>query len=125
MNTKTLPELLEISSGLHGCLCPRQILGVHMGMYAGALLNLTLPQSDKHLLVITETDGCFAGGLSAATNATVGHRTLRVEDYGKTVAVFFAASVHSADINVLQGGMPSRSTLIGKKKPHYKTRQFC
>jgi formylmethanofuran dehydrogenase subunit E len=27
-------------------------------------------------------------GLSAATNCTVGHRTLRVEDYGKVAAVF-------------------------------------
>jgi formylmethanofuran dehydrogenase subunit E len=42
----------------------------------------------KQLLVITETDGCFADGLSAATNCTVGHRTLRVEDYGKTAATF-------------------------------------
>lgn len=88
MNTMTLPELLELSSATHSHLCPRQILGVRMGMYAGELLNLTLPQSDKRILVITETDGCFADGLSAATNATVGHRTLRVEDYGKTAAVF-------------------------------------
>ena len=88
MNTKTLPELLEISSATHSHLCPRQILGVRMGMHAGELLNLPLPQSDKRLLVITETDGCFADGLSAATNATGGHRTLRVEDYGKTAAVF-------------------------------------
>lgn len=88
MNTKTFSELLEISSASHARLCPRQILGARMGMYAGKLLNLSLPQADKRLLVIVETDGCFADGLSAATNATVGHRTLRVEDYGKTAAVF-------------------------------------
>lgn len=88
MNTKTLSEILEISCATHNHLCPRQILGARMGMYAGKLLNLILPQQDKRLLVITETDGCFADGLSAATNATVGHRTLRVEDYGKAAAVF-------------------------------------
>ena len=96
MNTKSLPELLEISSATHSHLCPRQILGVRMGMYAGELLNLTLPQSDKRLLVITETDGCFVDGLSVATNATVGHRTLRVEDYGKTAAVFIDTKTERA-----------------------------
>ncbi|WP_345324416.1 FmdE family protein [Candidatus Villigracilis proximus] len=37
---------------------------------------------------MTETDGCFADGLTAATDCTVGHRTLRVEDYGKAAATF-------------------------------------
>jgi formylmethanofuran dehydrogenase subunit E len=39
-------------------------------------------------LVILETDGCFADGVEAATGCTVGHRTLRVEDYGKVAATF-------------------------------------
>jgi formylmethanofuran dehydrogenase subunit E len=51
-------------------------------------LGFDSPPDKKRLLVITETDGCFADGLSAATNCTVGHRTLRVEDYGKTAATF-------------------------------------
>jgi formylmethanofuran dehydrogenase subunit E len=40
------------------------------------------------LLVVSETDGCFVDGVSAATHCTVGHRTLRVEDYGKIAATF-------------------------------------
>jgi formylmethanofuran dehydrogenase subunit E len=88
MDSTQLNQFFEKSARDHSHLCPRQILGVRMGLYAGGLLNLTLPQSSKRLLVVTETDGCFADGLSAATNATVGHRTLRVEDYGKTAAVF-------------------------------------
>jgi formylmethanofuran dehydrogenase subunit E len=83
-----LQPLLDLSSREHSHLCPRQILGVRMGLYAGELLNLPLPQSDKRLLLITETDGCFVDGLSAATGCTVGHRILRVEDYGKVAAVF-------------------------------------
>jgi len=46
------------------------------------------PPANKRLLVIVETDGCFADGITAATDCTVGHRTLRVEDYGKTAATF-------------------------------------
>jgi formylmethanofuran dehydrogenase subunit E len=96
MDSAHLDQFLEKSARNHSHLCPRQTLGVRMGLYAGELLNLTLPQSDKRLLVITETDGCFADGLSAAANVTVGHRTLRVEDYGKTAAVFIDTKTERA-----------------------------
>jgi formylmethanofuran dehydrogenase subunit E len=84
----TLDELLAESSALHRHLCPRQVLGVQMGRLAAELLNLDLPQSDKRLLTIVETDGCFTTGLSVATNCWVGRRTMRVEDYGKVAATF-------------------------------------
>jgi formylmethanofuran dehydrogenase subunit E len=35
-----------------------------------------------------ETDGCFADGVEVTTGATIGHRTLRVVDYGKIAATF-------------------------------------
>ena len=85
---ETLAELLAQSSALHRHLCPRQVLGVRMGMLAAELLGLDLPQNDKRLLTIVETDGCFTTGLSVATNCWVGRRTLRVEDYGKVAATF-------------------------------------
>jgi len=80
--------LLEISSRDHSHLCPRQILGVRIGLAGLTALGFDAPPDKKQLLVITETDGCFADGLSAATNCTVGHRTLRMEDYGKVAATF-------------------------------------
>lgn len=85
---KDLSALLEISARDHSHLCPRQTLGVRIGLRGICSLQLEPNQGCKRLLVITETDGCFADGLSAATNCTVGHRTLRVEDYGKTAATF-------------------------------------
>lgn len=51
-------------------------------------MGLDLPRTDKRLLIILETDGCFADGVEVATGCTVGHRTLRVEDYGKIAATF-------------------------------------
>lgn len=84
----TLQQLLERCAGLHHHLCPRQVLGVRMGLYAGKLLGLNLPQSDKRLYTIVETDGCGADGISVATNCWVGRRTLRIEDYGKVAATF-------------------------------------
>ncbi|MBM4426844.1 MAG: formylmethanofuran dehydrogenase [Chloroflexi bacterium] len=83
-----LTDYLEKSAREHSHLCPRQILGVRMGLCGLKALGLPANQGNKRLLVITETDGCFADGLIAATNCTVGHRTLRVEDYGKTAATF-------------------------------------
>lgn len=40
------------------------------------------------MIVILETNGCFADGVIAATQCHVGHRTLYIEDMGKTAAVF-------------------------------------
>jgi formylmethanofuran dehydrogenase subunit E len=84
----SLEEFLAASASLHRHLCPRQVLGVRMGMMAGRLLDLCLPQSDNRLLTIVETDGCFADGVSAATGCWVGRRTLRLEDFGKVAATF-------------------------------------
>jgi formylmethanofuran dehydrogenase subunit E len=81
-------HLLEISSARHSHLCPRQVLGVRMGLAGASALGLDVPRGDKRLLVILETDGCFADGIEAATGCAVGHRTLRVEDYGKIAATF-------------------------------------
>ena len=86
---KPLDELLRDCATHHHRLCPRQVLGARVGMFAASLLTLDLPQSDKRLLAFVETDGCFVDGVSAATGCYVGRRTLRVEDFGKTAATFF------------------------------------
>lgn len=86
MTTPSLDELLAQSSALHSHLCPRQVLGVRMGVFAAALLGVSAPHEDKRLLTIVETDGCFSDGIAVALNCWVGHRTMRVEDYGKVAA---------------------------------------
>jgi formylmethanofuran dehydrogenase subunit E len=87
-NMKTIENLLEASSMRHDHLCPRQVLGVRIGLAGASALELEGPRDDKRLLAILEMDGCFADGVEVATGCTVGHRTLRVEDYGKIAAVF-------------------------------------
>ena len=88
VHMQTLGELLQQSAARHNHVCPRQVLGVRMGMLAASLLGLSLPQSDKRLLTFVETDGCFADGVAAATGCELGHRTLRLIDYGKAAATF-------------------------------------
>ncbi len=83
-----MKTLLEQSAALHKHLCPRQVLGVRMGMMAEKILEFELPQTNKRLLTIVESDGCFADGVSVATGCWVGRRTLRMEDFGKIAATF-------------------------------------
>jgi formylmethanofuran dehydrogenase subunit E len=83
-----IQHLLEKSARDHSHLCPRQILGVRIGLAGMKALGFSEPPLKKQLLVILETDGCFADGVIAATDCTVGHRTLRMEDYGKVAATF-------------------------------------
>jgi formylmethanofuran dehydrogenase subunit E len=83
-----LHELLKKSSSRHDHLCPRQVLGVRMGLAGLRAIGLEAPLPHKAALVIVESDGCFADGVEIATGATVGHRTLRVMDLGKIAAAF-------------------------------------
>lgn len=91
-----LETILKESASRHHHLCPRQVLGARVGLAGAAALNLSLPRTDKRLLVILETDGCFADGLEVATGCTVGHRTLKVVDYGKVAAVFVDVKTEQA-----------------------------
>lgn len=81
-------KYLNISAQSHSHLCPRQILGVRIAISGADFLNLDTPRTDKRLLAIAETDGCFLDGLAAPLGVSVGHRTLRIEDYGKIAAAF-------------------------------------
>jgi formylmethanofuran dehydrogenase subunit E len=88
MSMPELSDLLAASCRRHRRLCPRQVLGVRMGLAGAAALGLPAPAAEKRLLVIVETDGCFVDGVEAATGCSLGARTLRCEDYGKVAATF-------------------------------------
>lgn len=92
----TFHELLKESAAHHDHLCPRQVLGVRMGIYAATLLQVPYPQQDKRLYTFIETDGCFADGVAVATGCTLGHRTLRLMDFGKIAATFVDTQTEQA-----------------------------
>jgi formylmethanofuran dehydrogenase subunit E len=94
--SQPLQNLFAASAARHDHLCPRQVLGVRIGLAGAATLGLDIPRRDKRLLAILETDGCFADGIEAATGCTVGHRTLRIEDYGKIAATFVDVRTEAA-----------------------------
>jgi formylmethanofuran dehydrogenase subunit E len=84
-----IKKFLDQSSSRHTHLCPRQVLGVRIGLLAVKTFG-TLPgqNPDKRLLAIVECDGCFSDGIEVSTGCTLGHRRLRLEDYGKIAATF-------------------------------------
>jgi len=91
-----LQFLLDQSSSRHNHLCPRQVLGVRIALAGAAALDMDVPRNDKRLLVIVESDGCFSDGVEVVTGATMGHRTLRLEDYGKMAATFIDVKTERA-----------------------------
>lgn len=91
-----LAALLEASARTHRHLCPRQVLGVRIGLAGARALGLGVPRDDKRLLAIAECDGCFLSGLQAATGCYVDRRTLRVEDYGKVAVTFVDVETEQA-----------------------------
>ena len=101
----TLADLMDASSVRHQHLCPRQVLGIRMGLlglrelgfvdadYQPRFMNgpsfmngARFVNAHKQLLTIVETDGCGADGIAVATDCFVGRRTLRVLDFGKLAA---------------------------------------
>ncbi len=84
-----LQTLFQRSAERHqGHLCPRQVLGVRIGLYAAELLGFAVPMTNKRFFAFVETDGCLVDGITAATECAVGHRTMCIMDYGKTATTF-------------------------------------
>ncbi len=92
----SLEQLLNTCAILHDHLCPRQVLGVRMGILGGHLLGLEIPRYDNRLVTFVELDGCGADGVSVATGCRIGRRNLRVLDYGKTAATFVDVETNGA-----------------------------
>lgn len=65
-------------------------------MYAGKMLNIALPQTNKRILAFVETDGSFSSGVSVASGCWLGHRTMRLVDYGKIAATFVDTKTEKA-----------------------------
>jgi len=91
-----LAGCLEDLATLHRHICPRQVLGVRMGLHAGDLLGVELPRRDERLFVFVETDGCLADAVSIATGCWLGHRALRLIDLGKVAATVVDTSTGRA-----------------------------
>ena len=115
-----LYDLLQQSSARHSHLCPRQVLGVRMGLAGMAALGIEPPAAKQTALIIIETDGCFADGIKVSTGASIGHRTLRVNDFGKVAATFVDVKTERAiRIAPLSDIRERASASLPNEKRHY------
>ena len=119
--TSHLTDLLKQSSARHSHLCPRQVLGVRMGLAGLKALDIEAPINKQTGLVIVETDGCFADGIQVATGAAVGHRTLRVHDLGKIAATIVNIQTGQAIRFLPQPDVRERAALYA---PDLKSRYY-
>lgn len=89
-----LDGLLVECEGLHGHICPGQLLGVRMATLGCKLVGINDPRGAdrKNLIVWIEIDRCVADAVGAVTGVRLGKRSLKFFDYGKVAATFLNVS---------------------------------
>ncbi|MBS7647001.1 MAG: FmdE family protein [Candidatus Bathyarchaeia archaeon] len=96
---------VKLAEVLHGHFSPGVALGVRMGRIG--LKALGLSKGDKRLFAIVETALCLADGVQASTGCTLGHSSLRVEDFGKlAVCIARSDTKEGVRISLKHGSMP-------------------
>lgn len=81
--------LLSRSVGMHGHLCPGQIIGVRMAMLGCRLIGIENPRRDvKKLIVFVEIDRCASDSIAVVTGCKLGRRSLKFIDNGIMAATF-------------------------------------
>jgi formylmethanofuran dehydrogenase subunit E len=86
----TVEELLEECKGLHGHICPGQVLGVRMALLGCSLIGIDDPRGSdrKKIIVWVEIDRCLTDAVSVVTGVRLGKRSLKYLDFGKVAATF-------------------------------------
>lgn len=97
LSERTLEDLAAEAVRFHGHSCPGQVLGVRMTLAGCREIGLDQPRSaDKALVVFVEIDRCAADAIQALTGVSLGKRTLKHMDYGKTAATFVGTRTGAA-----------------------------
>ena len=93
-----LDGLIAECGGLHGHICPGQVLGVRMAVLGCHLTGIEDPRGvdRKKLFVWVEIDRCVTDAITAVTGVRLGKRSLKYLDYGKVAATFLNSSENRA-----------------------------
>lgn len=83
-----LTTLLEKAKALHGDICPGIATGTRMTIAGLRELGMDPLEKNHDLMVYVEIDRCATDAIQAITGCTLGHKTLKVVDYGKFAATF-------------------------------------
>lgn len=83
-----LSDLLDRAIAYYRHLCPHLILGLRMGLAGGQSLGIPLPNFDRRLKILAETNGCAAMGIALATYGNCDQQMLCPDEGGPVAAVF-------------------------------------
>ncbi|MEO6165535.1 MAG: molybdopterin-guanine dinucleotide biosynthesis protein B [Candidatus Binatia bacterium] len=93
---RSLNELLDEASAIHGHHCAGQILGVRMAMVGCRAVGIDEPRGCKKLIVYAEIDRCATDAVQAVTGCSLGKRSLKFLDYGKMAITFLNTETRQA-----------------------------
>ena len=89
IHARAIDDLVAEAASFHGHVCPGTVLGVRMVLAGCREVGVSEPRSaDKSLVVIVEIDRCATDAIEALTGVSLGKRTLKHADFGKTAATF-------------------------------------
>ena len=87
---ESFETLLDISTKIHGHICPGQVIGVRMSMLGLSLIDIDDPKGKdrKKLYVLVEIDRCATDAIQSVTGCSLGKRSMRWMDFGIMAATF-------------------------------------
>jgi formylmethanofuran dehydrogenase subunit E len=110
-----LPADLELHRALRGAskmhgghACAGLVLGTRLALHAVNELGVPVPDREKRLVVVAETDRCAVDAIQAVTGCRPGKRTLRLLDYGKLAATFIDQRTERAVRVAVRGDLRER-----------------
>ncbi len=87
---ESFDTLLDISTKIHGHVCPGQVIGVRMSMLGLELIGIDDPKGRdrKKLYVLVEIDRCATDAIQSVTGCSLGKRSMRWKDFGIMAATY-------------------------------------
>ena len=87
---ESFDTLLDISTKIHGHVCPGQVIGVRMAMLGLRKIGIDDPKGKdrKKLYVLVEIDRCATDAIQSVTGCSLGKRSMRWVDFGIMAATF-------------------------------------
>lgn len=93
---RSMDEDLKAAVAFHDYFCSGMVIGVRMARLGLEILGIDEPKKFRNLIVFVEMNRCATDAISIITGCTLGRRTLKVVDYGKTAATFVNLSTPEA-----------------------------
>ncbi len=90
-----IDHLVELSSRMHGHLCPGQVVGVRMAITGLAMLGYPCPlpyPEIKNIVGFVEIERCLADAIATATGLRFGRGSLKLVNLGLLAASFMEIS---------------------------------